>query len=134
MRHIKIATTNVLLRNYIACHGHRHHTPSAQAPTGVLAIVTVPREKLRIAKAGRQNPQAIEAAPVSRDHAPKPVVTARRPNAAASLPPGLLPDTPEEHRRRVQAAAALWGGLVRHVREEQGCPSVPLAKSSQFNR
>ena len=47
------------------------------------------------------------------------IVTARRPKAAASLPPGLLADTPEEHRRRGDAADALWRELGRRIREDR---------------
>ena len=35
------------------------------------------------------------------------------------IPAGLLADTPEEHRRRGDAADALWRELVRRVREER---------------
>jgi hypothetical protein len=34
------------------------------------------------------------------------------------LPLGLLPDTPEEHQRRDDAAVALWRELVRRVAEK----------------
>jgi hypothetical protein len=41
------------------------------------------------------------------------IVTARRPRARSSVE---VPDmTPEEHRRRGEAAAALWRELVRRV-------------------
>jgi hypothetical protein len=43
------------------------------------------------------------------------IVTARRPRATVSLPPGLLPETPEEHQRRGDAADALWRELVRRA-------------------
>lgn len=45
------------------------------------------------------------------------IVTAHRPKGGASIP-GLLPETPEEHRRRGDAADALWRELVCRVREE----------------
>jgi hypothetical protein len=34
------------------------------------------------------------------------------------LPLGLLPETPEEHQRRGDAADALWRELVRRVAEK----------------
>jgi hypothetical protein len=46
------------------------------------------------------------------------IVTARR-KAAKILPPGLLPDTPEEHRRRAEAADALFRNLMRRVAAER---------------
>jgi hypothetical protein len=42
------------------------------------------------------------------------IVTARRPRAV-NLPPGLLAETLEEHRRRGDAADALWRELVRRI-------------------
>jgi hypothetical protein len=49
--------------------------------------------------------------------APAAVLTIRR-QATRIIPPGLLADTPEEHRRRGDAADAMWRELVRRVREE----------------
>ena len=46
--------------------------------------------------------------------APAAIVTIRR-QAARIIPPDLLPETPEEHRRRGEAADALWHDLVRRV-------------------
>jgi hypothetical protein len=45
------------------------------------------------------------------------IVTIRR-QATRIIPPGLLADTPEEHKRRGDAADAIWRELVRRVREE----------------
>lgn len=42
------------------------------------------------------------------------IVTARKLRTAV-LPVGLLPDTPEEHRRRGDAAIALWREIVREA-------------------
>ena len=51
---------------------------------------------------------------------PRPaIVTARRPRATVSLPDGLLPDTPEEYRRRADAADALWRELVRRATSKE---------------
>jgi len=46
------------------------------------------------------------------------IVTASRPRAA-SLPPGLLAETEQEHQRRGDAAAALWRELVRRATSDQ---------------
>jgi hypothetical protein len=43
------------------------------------------------------------------------IVTVRRRKAVTPLPPGLLPETPEEHRRRGEAADAMWREMVRRV-------------------
>jgi hypothetical protein len=45
---------------------------------------------------------------------PAAIVTIKR-QTARILPPGLLPDTPEEHRRRGDAADAIWRELVRRT-------------------
>jgi hypothetical protein len=45
------------------------------------------------------------------------IVTIRRYKAAVTIPPGLLPDTPEEHRRRGEAATATT--LARHFDPDQ---------------
>jgi hypothetical protein len=42
------------------------------------------------------------------------IITIRR-QAARIVPPGLLPETPEEHRQRGDAADALWRELVRRI-------------------
>ena len=48
----------------------------------------------------------------------KPAIVTIRHKPAKLLPPGLLPDTPEEHHRRADAADALWRELVRRVAEK----------------
>ena len=45
------------------------------------------------------------------------IVTIRR-QAARIIPPGLLPETPEEHQRRGDAADAMWRELVRRIGEQ----------------
>jgi hypothetical protein len=61
-------------------------------------------------------PPAIDdgpAEPASRDAARKPaIVTARKPGARYATVPDM---TPEEHRRRGDAAQALWRGLMRRA-------------------
>jgi hypothetical protein len=46
-----------------------------------------------------------------------PIVTIRGRKHAA-IPAGLLADTPEEHRRRGEAADALWRELLRRIGEQ----------------
>jgi hypothetical protein len=46
--------------------------------------------------------------------APAAIVTIQR-QSARIIPPDLLPETPEEHRRRGDAADGLWRELVRRV-------------------
>ena len=67
----------------------------------------------RKAKPGNDNRPDV----LSRDDTPpaSAIVTAQRPRAFASIPAGLLPDTPEEHQRRGEAADALWRELVRRA-------------------
>jgi hypothetical protein len=45
---------------------------------------------------------------------PAAILTIRR-QSARIIQPGLLADTPEEHRRRGDAADAMWRDLVRRV-------------------
>ena len=54
------------------------------------------------------------ALPAANDDREPAIVTIRR-TPAKILPLGLLPETPEEHQRRGDAAAALWRELVRRV-------------------
>jgi hypothetical protein len=63
-------------------------------------------------EAGRESHTTSSAA--NRESA---IVTVRS-RKAASIPPGLLPDTPEEHKRRGEAAAAMWREMVRRVRQD----------------
>ena len=48
----------------------------------------------------------------------KPAIVTVRRTPAKILPPGLLADTPEEHKRRADTADALWRELVRRVAEK----------------
>jgi hypothetical protein len=72
------------------------------------------------AKAHRRTKRAgASAAPAANDDPRPAIVTARRPRATVTLPDGLLADTPEEHRRRGDAADALWRELVRRIARER---------------
>ena len=75
----------------------KRHTPASERSGAVQP--STPRE------AERGAPQrAAEAA----------IVTIRW-QGARIIPPDLLPDTPEEHRRRGDAADALWRELVQRA-------------------
>jgi hypothetical protein len=63
-------------------------------------------------------PAAVSAEPEPANPDRKPAIVTIRLKPAKILPPGLLPDTPEEHRRRGDAADALWRELVRRVAEK----------------
>jgi hypothetical protein len=54
------------------------------------------------------------ALPAANDDRQPPIVTIRR-KPERILPPGLLPETPEEHQRRADAADALWRELARRI-------------------
>ena len=53
------------------------------------------------------------AHPASDDREPA-IVTIRR-TPERILPPGLLPETPEEHQRRCDVADAMWRELLRRA-------------------
>jgi hypothetical protein len=77
------------------------------------------KEKQGVAQPSTPHAAERAAAPGVRFSDTSAIVTTRRPKAAASLPPGLLADTPEEHRRRGDAADALWRELGRRIREDR---------------
>jgi hypothetical protein len=56
--------------------------------------------------------------PAANDDSRSAIVSARRPRAV-NLLPGLLAETPEEHRQRGDAADALWRELGRRIREDR---------------
>jgi hypothetical protein len=71
-----------------------------------------PRHRL---VAAPERPEEPAPAPVER----KPAIVTIRGRKHAAIPAGLLADTPEQHRRRGDAADALWRELVRRVREDR---------------
>jgi hypothetical protein len=73
------------------------------------AVVTV-RHKRRVSPEVRSDGTS---APADQTSA---IITARRPKVAPSFPSGRLPETEEEHRRRADAADAMWREMVRRVR------------------
>jgi hypothetical protein len=66
----------------------------------------------RLSGPGQEDPT-----PASDDHKPA-IVTVRR-TTAKILPPGLLPETPEEHRRHGDAAEAMFREMKRRPYKEQ---------------
>jgi hypothetical protein len=82
----------------------------------VPAVITMASKRRRAAADPRQIRQVTEDAatlPATDDRKPA-IVTIRR-KSEKILPPGLLPDTPEEHQRRGDAADALRRELVRRA-------------------
>jgi hypothetical protein len=73
--------------------------------------------KASIQLAPGESPTPTTSRPVSATAAKSAIVTVRR-KAARILPLGLLPETPEEHRQRGDAADAMWRELVRRVAEK----------------
>jgi hypothetical protein len=72
--------------------------------------------KAALAASLKQAPGEPERKPVSAPpRAAKAAILTIRRQAARIIPPGLLPETPEEHKRRGDAADALWRELVRRV-------------------
>ena len=71
----------------------------------------MPLEGPAIVRRGAAKP-ATPPAPANDDRKSA-IVTARRPRARSSVEVSGM--TPEEHRRRGEAAAALWRELVRRV-------------------
>ena len=61
------------------------------------------------------NPQRTLAAVSSATTARQPAIVTIRRKPERILPPDLLPETPEEHQRRGDAADALWRELVRRI-------------------
>ena len=87
---------------------------SSRRPIRVKAAAEIPRHAPVFRRKGAVQPStSLEAERAM----PAAIVTIRR-QSARILPPGLLPETPEEHRRRGDAADAIWRELVRRVTEK----------------
>ena len=100
---------------------YRYKRPPRKRKAVALEVPAIV-DRTRITKAGKHDTLADDAKPAKPTKSPTArnlpaIVTARRPKGGASIP-GLLPDTPEAHRRRGDAADALWRELVRRVRKE----------------
>jgi hypothetical protein len=89
---------------------------TGRAATGVAlevpAIVTVKRPKPG-APAPRTKAAALATVAAGDDRKPAIVTIRRKPERV--LPSSLLPETPEEHQRRADAADAMWRELVRRA-------------------
>lgn len=73
-------------------------------------------------KRGAQAEPRPKPEPANDDRKPSPppatrsaIVTARRPKARASIPPGLLPDTEAEAKRRADLANAMFQEMKRQI-------------------
>ena len=62
-------------------------------------------------------PELKPAAAPSQGAAAKPAIVTIRRKTAKLLPSGLLPETPEEHRRRGDAADAMFRKIVHRIAE-----------------
>ncbi len=74
------------------------------------AAQVVEMKLTRSDRAGRENHSI-----VANDDRKSTIVIVRRPKAARTIPPGLLPDTEEEANRRADAAQALWREIVHQA-------------------
>ena len=86
-------------------------TKSSRRPIRVKAAAEIPRHAPVFRRKGAVQPSTPRAAERA---APAAIITVRR-KVARIIPPGLLAETPEEHRRRGDAADAMWRELVRRV-------------------
>jgi hypothetical protein len=89
---------------------------SSRRPIGVKAAAEIPRHAPVFRRKGAAQPSTPHKSErVAAQQAAKVAILTIRRQAARIIPPGLLPDTPEEHRRRGHAADALWRALVRRI-------------------
>jgi hypothetical protein len=90
-------------------------TKSSRRPIRVKAAAEMQLAPVSKEKQGAVQPSTPrEAARVAQSA----ILTIRR-QTARIIPPGLLAETPEEHRRRGDAADAIWRALVRRVAGKQ---------------
>jgi hypothetical protein len=111
---------------------HRYKRPPGKrkpvAIEGPAVITTASKRRRAAAAAKAALAASIELAPGELEQSPVPavsrtsgaaaksaIVTVRR-KAARIIPPDLLPETPEEHQRRGDAADAMWRELVCRLR------------------
>jgi hypothetical protein len=98
----------------VVAYAHRYKRPPRKRKAVALEVPA-------IVKAGKSRvpnkPTTQSDTPTASGARKSAIVTIRsRRKAAAPLPPGLLPETEEEHKRRGEAAAAMWREMVRCVR------------------
>jgi hypothetical protein len=79
----------------------------------VPAVVKAAKPRQRLV-AAPERPDEPVPAPVER----KPAIVTIQNRKHVAIPAGLLADTPEEHRRRGDAADALWRELVHRIGEK----------------
>jgi hypothetical protein len=88
----------------------------SRRPIGVKAAAEIPRHAPVFRRKGAAQPSTPhDAARVAPQRAAKAAILTIRRQGARIIPPGLLAETPEEHRRRGDAADAMWRELVRRV-------------------
>jgi hypothetical protein len=89
---------------------------SSRRPIGVKAAAEIPRHAPVFRRKGAAQPSTPHKAKrVAAQQAAKVAILTIRRQGARIIPPGLLAETPEEHRRRGDAADAMWRELVRRV-------------------
>ena len=89
----------------------------SRRPIGEEAAAEIPRHAPVFRRKGAAQPSTPhDAARVAPQRAAKAAILIIRRQGGRIIPPGLLPATPEEHRRRGDAADAMWRELVRRVR------------------
>ena len=90
---------------------------------GPAVITTASKRRRASAEAKAALAASLKLAPVEPDRKPagtperaaKAAILTIRRQGARIIPPGLLPETPEEHRRRGDAADAIWRELMRRI-------------------
>ena len=88
----------------------------SRRPIGEEAAAEIPRHAPVFRRKGAAQPSTPhDAARVAPQRAAKAAILTIRRQGARIIPPGLLAETPEEHRRRGDAADAMWRELVRRV-------------------
>jgi hypothetical protein len=89
----------------------------SRRPIGVKAAAEIKRHAPRIGEEpGAVQPSTPhEAERGAPQRAAEAAIVTIRWQGARIIPPDLLPDTPEEHRRRGDAADALWRELVQRA-------------------
>ena len=87
----------------------------SRRPIGVKAAAEIPRHAPVFRRKGAVQPST----PREAERAlPAAILTIRK-QSARILPPGLLPETPEEHRQRGDAADALFREIQHRIYEER---------------
>ena len=93
---------------------------SSRHLTGEKAAAEIPRHAPVFRRKGAAQPSTPHKAErVAAQQAAKAAILTIRRQAARIIPPGLLADTPEQHRRRGDAADALFREIQHRIYEER---------------